>query len=513
MAKAIAAGRELPLFFWRQSYMGVMTSYIAAPLMHAMSGAFALRIASTIEVLAGIIFYWLALRVGPPPSAATANVVALWLAIGPAYLMQFSIAPIGGEQMFVLSAIIFWFAVRTGLARNRDWFILGLLAGFGWWIHQGIVFALAAAVIVAILRSDWWRNVRTTPLRRPPLIAIILGALIVIDLILGAIVSLGFEAPAFFLFDPLLEPLIALLLLIAATVILSRADGEGPVAFLPAGPSRSAALRMTAYFALGALIAYSPVIIGTMSGLVPDTYGLSVPTMPLHGVVEHVVTFVSSDLWLFIGAAASIVIVPFFIVAMLRRPRLDMPLITIILCTIFYLFSQRAHPGTMRYIVSALPMVYAFAANEMFRLRWGGIAVAAVTLALLVPRVEQIRDVATGRGEYYAGLPGDFDPRPVLRDIESQHYTICYADYWIAYKLQWVSDERVRFIPYRSLDRTRATSRALHAAPGPKCFVDKNGRVTVGPPPLSAAPTRRPQTPAGAPVPLRPSPNAAPIIP
>ena len=193
----------------------------------------ALSMGPQVEVLAGIIFYWFALRVGPPPSAASAgegpgapldprvaNVVALWLAIGPAYLMQFSIAPIGGEQMFVLSAIIFWFAVRTGLARDRHWFILGLLAGFGWWIHQGIAFALAAAVIAAILRSEWWRNVRAIPMRRPPLVAIILAALIAIDLILGAIVSLGYEAPAFFLFDPVMEPLIALLILIAVTVIL-----------------------------------------------------------------------------------------------------------------------------------------------------------------------------------------------------------------------------------------------------------------------------------------------------
>jgi hypothetical protein len=489
MAKAIGAGRELPLFFWRQSYMGVMTSYLAAPLMHAMNGALALRIASTIEVLAGIIFYWLALRVGPPPLAASAgegagarfdarvaNVVALWLAIGPAYLMQFSIAPIGGEQMFVLSAIIFWFSVRSGLARNRDWFILGLLAGFGWWIHQGIVFALAASVIAVILRSEWWRNVRAIPMRRPPVVAIILGALIVIDLILGAILSLGFESPAFFLFDPVMEPLVALLIVIGATLYGTPAACRILVGVGSAWRSR--ALQRGILFAIGALIAYWPVIIGTMRRLVPETYGLSVPMMTLRGVVEHTVTFVSSDLWLFVGAAASIIVVPFFIVAMLGRPRFDMPLITIILCTIFYLFSQRAHPGTMRYIVSALPMVYAFAANEMLRLRWGGMAIAAVTLALLVPRVEQIRNVATGRGEYYAGLPGEFDPRPVLRDIESQHYTICYADYWIAYKLQWVSDERVRFIPYRSLDRTRAASRALHAAPGPKCFVDKNGRVS-----------------------------------
>ena len=41
-----------------------------------------------------------------------------------------------------------------------------------------------------------------------------------------------------------------------------------------------------------------------------------------------------------------------------------------------------------------------------------------------------------------------------------------------------VSDERVRFVPYRSLDRTRAASLALHRAPGPKCYVDSAGRVS-----------------------------------
>jgi hypothetical protein len=201
--------------------------------------------------------------------------------------------------------------------------------------------------------------------------------------------------------------------------------------------------------------------------------------MPLSGVAAHVLSFLRADLWLFVGAAASILVIPFFIVAMMRRPRFDQPLVTLILCLIFYLFSERAHPGTMRYIVSALPMLYAFAASEMLRVRWGAVIVAAVALALLVPRVEQIRDVAEGRGEYYAGLPGGFDPRPTLRAIESQHYTICYADYWIAYKLQWVSDERVRFIPFRSLDRTRAVSKALHEAPGPKCYVDAAGRVSA----------------------------------
>jgi len=470
MAKAIAAGRDFPIFYWRQSYMGAMTSYLAAPLLRIMSAPLALRIAASAEVLAGILFYWLALR--RAFDVRVANVTALWLAIGPAYLMHFTVATIGGEQMFVLSAILFWFAERTRLARDRDWLILGLLAGFGWWMHQGIVFALSAAIIVALRRSEWWRGVRAIPMRKPGVVAIAIGPLLVIDLILGAVLSLGFDAPAIFLFHPVLEPLIALALVMGLALYGTTASCR----ILVGGGSarRSRALL----FAAGALTAYPPVLIADIRGLVPHEYGLSVPAMPLSGVVAHFITFLRSDLWLFAGAAAAVIIIPFFIMAMSRRPRFDMPLVTIILCVIFYLFSQRAHPGTMRYIVSALPMVYAFAANEMLRLRWGAIAIIAATLALLVPRIEQVRDVALGRGEDYAGLPGGFDPRPALRTIESQHYTICYADYWIAYKLQWASEERVRFVPYRSLDRTRAASLALHRAPGPKCYVDSAGRVS-----------------------------------
>ncbi len=488
MARAVAAGREWPLYFWRQSYMGVMTSYIAAAFMKLADPLVALRLATSLEVLAGIVFYWLGLR--RAFGATVANVVALWLAIGPAYLMHFSIAPIGGEQMFVLSAIIYWFAETSGLRRPRDWFILGLLAGLGWWIHQGTIFALGAAIIVAVLRTDWWRRVRDARRTRRNILLDALAIVLAIDVLLGVLHSIGVPVPAFFLFSQILEPLVPLLLILLLNAQRVRAL---------VGVGRDGLLR-AALFALGAAIAYSPVLIGELRGAVPETYGLDVPLMYLDGVAAHTVTLLRSDLWLFIGIGASVVVVPFFVAAMLRRPAREMPLVTIILCLVFYLWSWRAHPGSMRYIVSALPMVYAYSAQEMLRLRLHAIPIAAVTLALLVPRIGQIRDVARGQGEYYAGLPGDFDPRLTLQAIEGKGYTICYANYWIAYKLQWVSEERVRFIPYLSFDRNRAASRALAAEPVPKCFVELDGSVR----PMTPIETRRPGFPsARAPAPTR----------
>lgn len=458
IAKAITAGRDFPIFYWGQSYMGPLTSYLAASLIWLMHPMRALRLAASLEILAGIIFYWLGLR--RAFDERVANAVAILLAIGPVYMIHFTIATIGGEPMFFLSSIIFWFAQATDLARPRHWLILGVLGGFGWWIHQGIIFALAAAVIVKIR----WRIEGLHWTRSPfvVVIALLIGA----DAILGALRSLGFEVLSLFFYRPLLEPFVALvvLLLIVNFDVLRRSihfDSRLPL------------------FAIGFALGYLPVIIATLRGAVLKSYGLSVPPMPLRGTLAHAMTFVRYDVWMLAGSGvASLIVIAFCIIAIARRPRFDMPLVTIALCILFYLFSSRAYPGTVRYIVSALPMIYAFAVDELLRIRGGILGVLAIAVLLLMPATRLVREVGEGRAEVYGHFGGEFDPRPVLRTIESQGYTVCYAEYWVAYKLQWVSDERVRFILYRSYDRTKEQSRALAATPGRKCFVDPYGKVS-----------------------------------
>ncbi len=522
MAQAIYAGRELPIFFWGQSYMGPLTSLIAAGaglVLHALGavpavGPLALRIAAAVEVLGGILIYWAALRRAFDRS--TAMIVAVWLAIGPAYLFFFTIAPIGAEQMFVLSAVLFWYAVRSGLVRPRQWLIFGFLCGIGWWINQGVVFVIAAALAVVVLRSRAWalawpkpqlidrlllRTARLRELDPPALIALrALDALLMIWLVDGLLFTLGVSLPAFFLAEPLLEPLAAFLLFHLIVELIFGRDLRAALALL-AGDWRSW-LPSTILFACGAIIGYAPVIIGGFLDLYPRTYGLSVPALPLVGMLGHAITAVGEDFWSFIGSGAgpvsllvAIVVVPLFALAVVKnRKRIaelltlrpadygarGMAAATIVFCALFYVTSSRAHPGSMRYVVSALPMLYAFAAREMWSLKPRALALAAailVSLGLTLPRIEQAHAVAIGAGEDYAGFPGSFDPRPVLRTIESQGYTVCYTDYWVGYKLQWVSDSRVRFIPFHSYDRTPAESRALEATSVPKCYVDGNGHV------------------------------------
>jgi hypothetical protein len=452
MAKAIFARRAFPIFFWGQSYMGPLTSWLTVlvALFTRAVNPFALRVASMIEGIGAIVFFWLGLR--RTFDARSVAVAMLWVAIGPAFLLSFVVAPIGAEQMFFLSAVLFWFG-------SRNWFWFGVLSGFGWWINQGVAFVVVGVILVEVWRSEWWRDVlQTSARRRRPTEYLVY--LLLFDAVLGALYELGLRVPALFLYHPVLDPFVLALIVYVV--------GKLPV---PIPPMRKAAL-----FTAGFLIGYAPVIIGGLLHAYPSTYSSGITGLAFGDLPRHV-RDVAPDL------------LPFAIGLIGLRNLRTRPveLAIVLLALLFYLGSGRVHAGQTRYIVAALPIVYAFAAEELMRWRVAGWAAAvAVAIVLAVPRMQEIRDVQQARSEGYGGLLPNRDPRPILANIEHAGYRTCYANYWLAYKLEWISDGRVRFIPWHSYDRTPAESRRRIASPDAKCLVSRDGSVTLAsvPPPL-----------------------------
>jgi Dolichyl-phosphate-mannose-protein mannosyltransferase len=162
MARAMRDGVDVPIFFWGQFYLGTLTSLLTAGVAEGLRmetiGPLALRIAASLEVFAALVFFWLGLRraFGRGP----AMLAAFWLAAGPSFLFHFTIAPIGAEQLFLIAAVLFWYALRSRFETNFEWLVLGLICGAGMWLHQGILF-LAAAVGLALLieRKVTWRRI------------------------------------------------------------------------------------------------------------------------------------------------------------------------------------------------------------------------------------------------------------------------------------------------------------------------------------------------------------------
>ena len=476
--RRIHDGASLPIFFWGQSYMGLLTSYVSAAVGFVIgnAGTLALRLAAAIEVLAAVVLYWLGLR--RAFDRGTALIVAAWLAAGPWFLFHFTVAPVGAEQAFFLGGLLFWFVMRAPLQTLAQWFAFGLLCGFTWWINQSAMFVALAAIAVRIADSEWWARVK--PLLRPidrllmrdrdrPVILRALGLLLAFMTLLGTLKAATLPVPALFLESPMGEPLGALLIFHAILF------GRSWLQVIP--PRHFAAVVST--FAGGFVIAYAPVIIGAIRGLYPRTYGLSVPAIALERIPGRIWTIVSSDYWMLVGGwivGVAILLLQCGAgnpagVFSTRAGRIAGT--TLILAAIFFVFSSRAKTGAVRYIVVALPCLYAFAARAASRWRIAALLNLVVLIALVAGRIADARAVASAHREYYAGLPGDFDPRPTLAAIERRGYTVCDADYWIAYKLQWISDERVRFIVSRGYNRNRAEVQGLVS----QCHVDESGRV------------------------------------
>jgi hypothetical protein len=418
IAREMAEKGTITWFYWGQDYIGTVTSLLAVLAGQFVSdgvGPLALRIATTAELLAGLLFFADALR--RMWGQAAAGLMFVMLAAGPAYFFKLGYAP-NAEQMFLIGAALFWFVARAPFKRAHHWLVLGMLAGIGWWAHRGAVLVVPAAVIVTFAFDGQWRR-------------------------------------------------------------LSRAS-----------------------------VAAAAFVAGCSIGLVPVALGRAQVDQPLYEpltgrwspylVWERLRETATKDAWMFFGAdehrfapAVALVVIIVFLIGIRQHTvaRNDVFAAGVMItCCAFWILSPIAYSGAMRYLILLLPLVYGVAARGIVFL-WqsrGAAHRAAAVIASVVllsssygGRIKEAADVAAGRGEQHEHWPGGFDPRPTLNDIRTGGYDVCYADFWLAYKLEWLSGSRVKFIPYRSVDRTQTRSLVLAQMPGPKCYVALNGRVVA----------------------------------
>lgn len=415
MARAMAVG-DVPLIFWASDYLAPLTSVfavIAGTLFVDEIGPLALRLGVAIEVIAALLFFHAGLRNVAGRRASL--LMLLWVAAGPAFLFQLTYAPLSAEQYFFLGSVVFWYVCRFRFVRLQHWLVLGLLAGSGWWIHRGVTFVVLPALAVI-----FWFDARGLPRR---------------DILAGVLV-----------------------------------------------------------FASGVALGYVPAIIGRLE-VDQRLYAPVTPGWALRRVIDRLTDTALSDFWQLIGASGSILGIllggAVVILLLMAARRFELRRETLFAAGIvatafaFWIISTVAYRGAVRYIVIALPILYAFAATEivamwdrrqlLFRLAAAAVAVA-IALALYVPRAQDASEVAAAKREQYERW-GGFDPRDTLRALSAGGYRVCYADVWIAHKMEWLSDPRVAFIPHRSVNRRMVESLRLAALPGRKCFVDRHGNV------------------------------------
>lgn len=160
MAKHMAEGRDWPVFFYGQAYMGSLEPMVSA-LCCRWLGTSVLAV-NLGTVLVGVwiipLLYWWAFHIAGRSAARWAALFAL---IGPTYYDYYLISPRGGYALIlILVPLILTWSCRLALgtsgsaARERLEFLgLGLTMGVGWWTSQILVPAMAVASV--ILLASW----------------------------------------------------------------------------------------------------------------------------------------------------------------------------------------------------------------------------------------------------------------------------------------------------------------------------------------------------------------------
>jgi hypothetical protein len=416
MARAILDG-DIPWLFWGADYLAPLTSLFAAAVAAILRnpvGPLELRIGVSIEIFAALLFFYAALRRCVGRRAAMLPV--FWLSAGPAFLFKLGYAPLSAEQYFFLGAVVFWYVTRSRFERAHHWLVLGLLTGAGLWIHRGVLFVVVPALVVIAFYDVHLLKWWQT--------------------VVGCVL-----------------------------------------------------------FAAGTVLGYVPALIGEFA-IDQRLYTPVKPPWSVAHIQRRFLESVTYDVWMLIGAESTItrwvlgsLIGVLIVLAVWNfKPRRAQVFAAgvVAISLAFWILSTDAHRGAVRYIMITLPIIYGFSAREIVRL-WDrgspvmrGAAITAVLIissALFIPRYQQATEVAAGLREQHELWPGGFDPRPALAVIRRNGYSVCYANVWIAHKLEFLSDSGVRFIPYRSVNRRMVESLRVAGLPGRKCFVELDGRV------------------------------------
>lgn len=158
MGKHIAEGRELPVFFYGQHYLGALEAYLAA-LVFTVAGPSLLALRTVpfvFSLLLAAAVYTFTYRFY---SVAAARWATALVAVSPVYFLQWNLKARGGfiEHIFILFLLmlLFW---RFYLGHERDRptaIVLGLVAGVALWVNQlALTYLIPALLLLAIDRVD-----------------------------------------------------------------------------------------------------------------------------------------------------------------------------------------------------------------------------------------------------------------------------------------------------------------------------------------------------------------------
>lgn len=158
MVKHMAEGRDFPVFFYGQPYMGAFEPMVSAALCRLFGCSGFMVCLGT--ALLGFLTLPFIYRWARDLDTRAAGIAALaWCLMGPCGYFHYQVSPRGGyAATLFFSTLVLWLSghlivrERHGYQQASPWyFLLGLLAGLGWWSNQLIAATLVTAASLFML--------------------------------------------------------------------------------------------------------------------------------------------------------------------------------------------------------------------------------------------------------------------------------------------------------------------------------------------------------------------------
>jgi hypothetical protein len=487
MARHVLSG-EFPLYLWGQRYKGVPEVYLSAVALRAWPGAGGVMTLKAVTLACFALYACLNFRLlAQCFTSRVAWIATAFVIAGPPTLVLWSLSASADMVMTLLAgtSLLLGFA-----AWRRNQSRTGLIAaavslGFGLWIQQYILYYVAAIAVTAV---DW------TPAGRARLRELGAGTGLpawlrfAIRLFATAsLVYLVFGFAAFFGlgFNVTLPGVIitvshpqkmwwiagALLFIAAASLTIGRLVQDRT-------------WRMWLSPALGFLAGFSPAIVGR---LVAEGYGAPTARMDFAGLQSAISPFGGVALPMVFGfrgpgaerlavpAWSALVIVAAIVAgyAGLRRAREaggarradrdGYPSVFhafLIVAPIMFVASGTfIDAQSYRYLMplhAALPVVYAVGIEAVSRAS----RIAAIALLAGLAAV-----FALQQADWYRRLEPDRETYAIIDCLEAAGARAAYADYWLSYKLTFLTGERIIISPVNGVDRYPRYTAFVEAQP------------------------------------------------
>jgi len=475
MARHVQQG-ELPIFLWGQHYKGVPEVYLAAAVFAvAGSSVIALKATTLACFVAFVCVTFVAVET--LFSRREAWLTAALLIAGPPSLVLWSLSANAEVVLTLLAGSVMTLEIaawrRSGSRAALA--VAGGAAGFALWVHQYIVYYFVALAVAAALDPRGratlrdWLGEGDLPrwVRLPTAGAIVVGvAYVVIGLVTFA--QGGFDVVVGGLAIGLRNPQ-KLWRIGVAVVMVAAAVRVGIRAFrTDAHVARSAVLASVGGFLLG----YAPALAASVAAPVRAPMGrtnlvalrdaggsmlASIPTIAL-GFRSPTTEWLVSPWW---GVVLVAIAAGSFVALQRRSLPSFFHVLLVVVPIVFMASGSFVDAQSYRYVMvvyGALPIVLAIGIAQIGRWnRAGGVLALVAALGLF----------AMEQRAWYQRLAPDARSAAIVECLDREGARGAFGDYWLSYKITFLTGERVIVAPIRD-DRQPALTayvRSLGVSP------------------------------------------------